>query len=84
MSGEGARTPRSSGEKLVSGKKGPIPAALGFATPVLYCGATGGSTLEVGLDSLSWVRHKSWETGATVPWTRSVYPSVQPRWERVE
>lgn len=63
MSGEGARTPRSSGEKLVSGKKGPIPAALGFATPVLYCGATGRGTLEVGLDSLSWVRRKSRETG---------------------
>ena len=63
MSGEGASTPRSSGGKLVSGKKGPIPAALGFATPVLYCGATGCSTLEVGLDSLSWVRRRSRETG---------------------
>ena len=65
VSGEGARTPRSSGGKVVSGRKDPmLPATLGFATPALCRGATGHRTLDTGPGSLSWVRRRTQEVGS--------------------
>ena len=65
VSGEGARTPRSSGGKVVSGRKDPmLPATLGFATPALCRGATGHRTLDTAPGSLSWVRRRTQEVGS--------------------